>query len=228
MDWTNLPLKPIFLPLLARLTFELAGADTERTMALAGAPVTMPLGKGTEPARGGRARRGRGRPPLGRGRSRTSPSPALVRTLRYTDTHEAGIYLVRMTDRSPTKQLAFAVNIDPAESDPATILARSCRPASAHRPLLFCESPAELAATIQQLREGTSLWEWFLSAVLIGLVLEVFLANRGTAAVQRPRWPAHLPGRGSLFVRADPVTPEDDCAGFLGDLEADAAESLRG
>ena len=31
-DWTNLPVKPIFLPLITRLTFELAGTDTERTM----------------------------------------------------------------------------------------------------------------------------------------------------------------------------------------------------
>ena len=40
VDWTNLPLKPLFLPLLARLTFHLAGAETERTMGLAGAPVS--------------------------------------------------------------------------------------------------------------------------------------------------------------------------------------------
>ena len=47
VDWTNLPVKPIFLPLLTRLTFHLAGAETERTMGLAGAPVAIPLGKGT-------------------------------------------------------------------------------------------------------------------------------------------------------------------------------------
>ena len=34
VDWTNLPLKPLFLPLLARLTLHLAGAETERTMGL--------------------------------------------------------------------------------------------------------------------------------------------------------------------------------------------------
>ena len=52
VDWTNLPLKPLFLPLLARLTLHLAGAETERTMGLAGVPVTLPLGrgKGSEPA----------------------------------------------------------------------------------------------------------------------------------------------------------------------------------
>ena len=42
---------------------------------------------------------------------------------------------------------------------------------------------------MQRLREGTSLWEWFLAAVLIGLVLEVFLANRRTGATAGPTSP---------------------------------------
>ena len=46
VDWTNLPLKPLFLPLLARLTFHLAGAESERTMGLAGCT-------GRHPARNG-------------------------------------------------------------------------------------------------------------------------------------------------------------------------------
>ena len=38
VDWTNLPLKPLFLPLLTRLTFHLAGADAERTWDWPGHP----------------------------------------------------------------------------------------------------------------------------------------------------------------------------------------------
>ena len=38
-----------------------------------------------------------------------------------SDTHEAGVYLVRQLNRKPPKQMAFAVNIDPAESDPSTV-----------------------------------------------------------------------------------------------------------
>ena len=60
VDWTNLPVKPIFLPLLTRLTFQLAGADTDRTMALAGAPVAIPVGKPnrSRPEAARRSRRG--------------------------------------------------------------------------------------------------------------------------------------------------------------------------
>jgi hypothetical protein len=103
--------------------------------------------------------------------------------LRYFDTHEAGVYLARQVNRKPPKQMAFAINIDPAESDPATVTQADLQARFGTRPLLFCENPSDLAGTIERLREGTSLWEWFLAAVLIGLVLEVFLANRGAAAL---------------------------------------------
>ena len=59
VDWTNLPLKPLFLPLLARLTLHLAGAENERTMGLAGAPVPLPPGWGTAPRRPVSPNRGR-------------------------------------------------------------------------------------------------------------------------------------------------------------------------
>ena len=104
-------------------------------------------------------------------------------TFRYADTHEAGVYLVRLGRPQP----AQAVRRSPSTSTrPSRIPPRSHRQELqarfGKRPLLFCENPAELADTIRRLREGTSLWEWFLAAVLIGLVLEVFLANRGAAA----------------------------------------------
>ena len=106
---------------------------------------------------------------------------------RYAETHEAGVYLVRVPDQNPPGQMAFAVNIDPAESDPATLADPRAPPRFGTRPLLVCEGPERLAETMQHLREGTSLWEWFLSAVLIGLVLEVFLANRRSGTGRGPR-----------------------------------------
>ena len=44
VEWTNLPLKPLFLPLFARLTFHLAGVEADRSQVLAGAPLVVPLG----------------------------------------------------------------------------------------------------------------------------------------------------------------------------------------
>jgi hypothetical protein len=74
--------------------------------------------------------------------------------------------------------MAFAVNIDPAESDPASLTRQELEARFGKRPLNFCENPGDLAETIHRLREGTSLWNWFLAAVLVGLVFEVLLANR--------------------------------------------------
>ncbi len=223
VDWTNLPLKPLFLPLLARLTLHLAGAETERTMGLAGAPVTLPLGRGrdSEPAAA---------PDI----EVVRPSGEIVRIGKssqdaegwhYTDTHEAGVYLVRQVNRKPPKQMAFAVNIDPAESDPGTVSQADLQARFGTRPLLLCDNPDALAVTIERLREGTSLWEWFLGAVLIALVLEVFLANRGAAATAAQqdgggaRSQSQAPG---LAVSEDASAP-DDVRGFLESLQQDAA-----
>ena len=50
-DWSNLPLRPIFLPLLTRLTFDLAGAEAAQHQSLAGraagvAPARRPPSRG--------------------------------------------------------------------------------------------------------------------------------------------------------------------------------------
>ena len=134
VDWTNLPLKPLFLPLLARLTFHLAGAEAERTMGLAGAPVTRLAGQGESVGtRAERCRKSRSCGPPGR-------SCACRRVdrsadgFRYAETHEAGVYLVRLADQKPPGQMAFAVNIDPAESDPATLTGPELQARFGNRP----------------------------------------------------------------------------------------------
>jgi len=229
VDWTNLPLKPLFLPLLARLTLHLAGAESERTMGLAGAPVKLPLGRGKTPDQAGE-------PEV----EIVRPSGEVVRFhkadqdadgWRYADTHEAGVYLVRQVNRKPPKQMAFAVNIDPAESDPAAVTQAELQARFGTRPLLFCANPDDLAATIERLREGTSLWEWFLAAVLIALVLEVFLANRGATALAAQAGPETSTRPQSMELAATgsaaPAAP-DDVRGFLESLQQDAAtQSLR-
>ena len=229
VDWTNLPLKPLFLPLLARLTLHLAGAETERTMGLAGAPVRLPLGRG-------KVQDQSGEPEV----EIVRPSGEVVRVpkaekdadgWRYSDTHEAGVYLVRQVNRIPPKQVAFAVNIDPAESDPATVTQAELQARFRTRPLLFCADPGDLAGTIERLREGTSLWEWFLAAVLICLVLEVFLANRGAAALAARASPDTLTRPQPMQSSSSgPVgaAAHDDVRGFLETLQQNAATpSLR-
>lgn len=145
-------------------------------------------------------------------------------TFRYADTHEVGNYMARLVNRNPAKLFGFAVNIDPAEVEPATTTRQELQARFGKRPLLNCESPADLADTIRRLREGTSLWEWFLTAVLIALVLEVFLANRGALAAQPPV-PAILPAGAQPESSPEPtrVSPEGELRDFLEHLGQDSS-----
>jgi hypothetical protein len=226
IDWTNLPLKPIFLPMLARLTFHLAGAESERTMSLAGAPVSLPIRKGKSADQASATEIEIVRPS---GEIvRPDPRKLAESGFRYSDTHEAGIYVVRFVNRQGSLPSAFAVNIDPAESDPATITRQELQARFGRRPLLFCEDPASIAETIQRLREGTGLWQWFLVAVLVGLVLEVFLANRGAGARIQASPAAAPPVRPAQPSPHEGVpVSADDVRGFLESLQQEASDSSR-
>jgi hypothetical protein len=168
--WTNLPLRPIFLPLLLRLTFELLGAEHTRDAVLAGAPLTLPLES-----------------PRPTGVEVQPPSGALVRlpvdersgnSFRFADTHQMGIYLVRLLKPGATEEVAFSVNVDAEEADAKKIEREELQTRFGTMPLVWAEDPDDLAGTFRLMREGKGLWDIFLWAVLIVLVGEGFFANR--------------------------------------------------
>jgi hypothetical protein len=174
VGWTNLPLRPIFLPLLVRMTFELAGAEQARHAALAGSPLVLPFEDEIRP----------------RGIEVQPPSGATIRlrldeqdgrresVFRYAETHEIGIYLLRLLEAVRPVQIAFSVNVDPEESDPAKIDREELQQRFGGTTLVWAEDPEDLSSTFKWLREGKSLWGTFLWAVLLILVGEAFVANR--------------------------------------------------
>jgi len=181
VQWTNLPLKPLFLPLVARLTFHLAGAEGDRSQLQAGAPLIVPLGSQADVVELEIAR------PTGEVvRTRSEPNAS---AFRYTETHEAGVYLVRSTSAKNPKQFAFAVNGDPDECDSETLSHAELAARFGRNPLVFCEDPADVAGAVQRLRTGKGLWELLLTAVLIGLLAEAFLANRIRGEPAPPKKP---------------------------------------
>jgi hypothetical protein len=190
VDWTNLPLKKIFLPMLARLVFELSGAEQARYDTLAGSPLSLPLENTTGPI---------GLeilPPSGETIRRTSDEDdsASDEVFRYADTHQVGTYLVRRLDTAPATQVAYSVNVDPEEAEPEKIdrevLAERLKPA----PLVFAENPDDLSSTFDWLREGESLWGLFLAGVLCALVFESYLANRLTPKQEEDQGPVGMRG----------------------------------
>jgi len=217
VDWTNLPLKPLFLPLVARLTFHLAGAETDRPPVIAGSPVVIPLGSG--PARESEVEVVRPSGELIRLRRQDTGGP----TLRYADTHEVGVYLFhlgRNLGARGVKQVAVAVNVDPRESDPAILSQEELQARFGPHPLVYCKTPDDLPAAIHQLREGTNLWEGLLAAVLVVLVLEAFLANGSAARAPEATVDAHaqatLPT--PAVETAAPPPPVDNVMDYLSNL----------
>jgi len=173
VNWTNLPLRPIFMPFIARLTFELSGIEQSQHATLAGAPLVLKFEKASQPI----------------GIEVQTPTGETMRLttkamednkgqiFRYIDTYEIGIYLLRMLDDAHAAPIAYAVNLDPEEIEPAKIEWEELQKSFGPTPLIFAENPDDLSGTFAWLREGKSLWTFFLSAVLIGLVFETFISN---------------------------------------------------
>jgi len=176
VGWTNFPLRPIFLPLLARLTFEMAGAEQTRHTALAGSPLVVPFDRDIRPM----------------AVEVQPPSGATIRVatvdkdgrrqeaFRYADTYDIGIYLLRMLEAVRPMQVVFAVNVDPEESEPEKIPREELQKQFGQIPLVFAEDPEDMSSVFKLLREGRSLWSTVLTVVLIGLVFETLISNRLT------------------------------------------------
>ena len=174
VGWTNLPVRPLFLPLLVRLTFELAGAEQARHQALAGTPIVIPFEDQIRPTEVEIV------PPSGTTtRLRIEPDAEgnLPDSFRYADTHDVGIYTLTLAGVRRT-QLAYSVNVDPDEASPTKITREELEERFGGTPLVFAEDPDDLSSTLAWLREGTGLWELFLSAVLVALVFETFISNQ--------------------------------------------------
>jgi hypothetical protein len=174
VNWSNLPLRPIFLPLVTRLTFELAEVKHSFHNAIAGQPLLLQLPAATQPVGIEVV------PPDGETLRLKSEGTEghLGQTFRYADTHAIGVYLLRVLGTTRPEQTSYAVNVDPDEADPAKVGRQELQERFGHTPLVFAENPDDLSSTFAWLREGKSLWTPFLAVVLMGLVFETFLSNR--------------------------------------------------
>jgi hypothetical protein len=183
VDWSNLPLRPLFLPLVARLTFHLADAQATQQELSAGRPIQI-VQQAVSPnsANPFRPNPGQG----GLSHEVTRPGGEVVRVdaeegaerLRYTDTHEIGIYKIRSLVDGDRPEQAVAVNLDPAEIPAAISAPAAIAAVVGENRLIVCPDPQQIAATIGDLRQGRSLMEFFLIAVLVMLIAEAYLANR--------------------------------------------------
>jgi aerotolerance regulator-like protein/VWA domain-containing protein len=122
-EWTDLPIRPGFLPLMQEAARYLAGAPGSDTISALTVGQRREIGVGLEDARveivkpGGQSLwlQPEGRAPEAHGR----------RTVTFTETDEPGLYHVRASRTDGTvverPSESFVVDLDPAESDPARL-----------------------------------------------------------------------------------------------------------
>ncbi len=195
VGWSNLPVRPIFLPMFARLTFDLAGAEQARHQTLAGAPLILQMDQELQPLTV------EIRPPSGAMIRRTT-QPVAGRPgqeFTYGDTHAVGIYTLQLLDAARPATIAYSVNFDADEADPKTFTQEEIKGRLGDTPVVFADDPDDLSSTFRKLREGESLWELLLAGVLLVLVFETFISNLLNPPESERRSP--MEDFGSLPVR---------------------------
>jgi hypothetical protein len=175
-EWTNLPMRPIFVPLVTRLTFELCGTAAARYEGLAGRPLVIPFDPAQRPVAVEIV------PPSGETIRKTTQGAAggAASEFRYADTYEVGIYTLRLVLGAGGRQLAYAVNSAPDEAEGTKMRPEELQQLFGTTPLVFAENPDDLSSTFQWLRQGKNLWSVLLAVVLGVLVFETYLSNRLT------------------------------------------------
>lgn len=169
VGWTNIPLRPIFLPLFARMTFEMAQVEQTRHTGVAGSPIVIQFDEQNRPAHVEVV------PPSGElDRFETvDKSGQREKEFRYPNTYDVGVYSVRMPDAVRPMQMAVSVNLDPAESSAKKIDRAELEKRFAPTPLWF---PEDLEKPTYPDKHDT-LWDFLLALVLIVLVVETFISN---------------------------------------------------
>jgi uncharacterized membrane protein len=222
-DWTNFPIRPIFLPWTHRLVAYLAqqsgGQQTfHQTGDLVrlhspspdpGAPVLVKKPNGVV--------------------STAAPSAEEAQTYLFNETALPGAYAVLTSDQKGDAA-RFAVNLENYESDltylDEVLANRPDAPPDAspaekveaglkkllNRPLVtFVEDPLKVGEATSVARHGRQLWDYFLMVVLVIGLFEPWLANRISARLYgraRPAPEIAVPGAGARTV-ALPSTPAE-------------------
>ncbi len=186
-DWTNLPLRAVYLPLIHQMVYYLSGRKEVKERYYVGDPVrfTFPLSgyKGkitiTDP----------------RGRKFTlSPVPREGYSLAtFKETTLPGIYSVSSQGEDLGRGTAFAVNLNTRESLLTTVSPDKIKELFGKIPLTLLSNPEKLSTLIKRSRQGVQLWPRLISLALLLFIIELLLSNRlseprGAERKKLPLW----------------------------------------
>lgn len=181
--WGNLPLKPIFLPLVHKLIYRVTRATLADDKSRPGQTITVPvraLGLDTTVML---------TPPSGRTRQldvqTVKEGSGFAVEVRHTD--EAGLYKMACYRGEPgasdasAETTSAAVNLDTTESDLRTVTDAALREMFPDFEFTYVPEGAELAQMIKTKRTGFELWRYALMAMLLIALTESLVASRFSA-----------------------------------------------
>jgi len=170
-DWTNFPLRPIYLPVVHQMVRYIANRQQRLKSYFVGEPVRYlfpPTEKKVEVSV---------TDPAGRAfEADVEPSGEAI-AATFSETLIPGIYSADIRASSSREDEHFAVNVDISESDlvrvPAARLKKMLGPE-----ISVIDGNSDLTVAIWRMRTGVKLWDYFLYLALLALLAEGWLANR--------------------------------------------------
>lgn len=179
--WSNLPLRPLFLPFVQQMVLDLAGKQGDAVMPV-GEPIVvqaedfpkLPLESESDARVAWSVRTPSGQYPI--------EAPTEDEPVRITTTYEPGLYLIekRITQSGVAADPQVArsmrvVSVEPGES--LLVDAGSQRIAAVAESLdaTVHEGAAELRSADRLRSFGREIWRWLLVLLLVGLVAELWL-----------------------------------------------------
>lgn len=174
VSWSNLPIRPIFVPLINQLVFQLAGVEQTRLQTVAGQPLSFTFKEDNRPNSVEII------PPSGavlRREIKRNADGSPGSTFVFEDTHQIGVYQLRPLETARQTTIPFSVNMNGDELDSVGLTDESSKELFGETPFVFAQAGEEINSTFNQLKRGTSLWDVFLWLVLIVLVFEAFISN---------------------------------------------------
>lgn len=203
-SWTTLPVRPIFVPLVNRFVLLARGSGLAglSNPVVAGTPATFPFPGEPSPVTVEVRQPGLAEP------TRVTTEAIDGRqTLRWPDTYRLGVYDVTMLEASQPRRFAFAVGPDPREAGPETAAVEAVTERLAERDIVAQVVPAGsgLGTRLDALADDSGLMDLFLICVLLGGLIEVFIANRTSDPAAESGPPAPGAARRAALRRATEV-----------------------
>ncbi len=189
LKWSNLPLKPVFLPLVHRLAYYLVSGADERYKLTVGEKIVQRIESGaasvpasiTDPA-GARFKVLARGAEVQEGEKDDGGEPFVA----FEKTSRAGIYTLRTAEDSREKLdegqeekiRYFAVNVDTEESDLSVLEQEAIERLIRWKEFRYLKAEDAAVKDIQHIRQGKEMWRFLIAGVLCFLVLESVVARQ--------------------------------------------------